>query len=168
MLDNKPQGGEFYGQRREEGTEDELILLFPCKKSLGKTRTVGSCNGRNIIVWRKAYRRTIDKGWDTLTNKIWLYLHALKHIICVGKLNVDDLLCIRKRDDGCFCSKNCGSGHNCIVCKVKHIGRSRWYQGRSRRGRAVIVHGYNSSRRIHKWRWRNRRVAAGKKLQQIL
>jgi len=39
-----------YGHRTEEGTEDELILLlFPCKKSSGKTRTVGSCNGRKII-----------------------------------------------------------------------------------------------------------------------
>lgn len=88
-----------YEQRGDEGAENELILLFPCQKGSGKTRTVGCFSGRNITVWRRTHRRAIEKGEDTLTNQIWLHLHVPKQIIGVGKLKVDYLLCVRKWDD---------------------------------------------------------------------
>ena len=82
-----------------------MILLFPYKKSLGKTKTIGNCNGKNIIAQRRAYRLAIKKGEDTLTNQIWLHLHAPKQIIYVAKLKVDNLLCVRKKDGDYFYNK---------------------------------------------------------------
>jgi len=62
------------GQRREEGDEDELILLFPCQKVLGKTKTVGYCSCRegasqHDVIWLQ-----------------WTLLSCLLcEVLCVGK-----------------------------------------------------------------------------------
>jgi len=49
---------------------------FHAKKAWEKP--IGCFNGRNIIVRRRTYCRAINKEEDTLTNQIWLHLHAPK------------------------------------------------------------------------------------------
>jgi len=108
-----------YRQRGEEGAEDELILLFPCQKGLGKTNWLFQwqkhhCAEKDILSSHQQRRRHLNQS--NMASSA-----CAKKIIGVGKLKVDYMLCVRRWDDDCFCGRNWCSSHGCIVGRDKCI-----------------------------------------------
>jgi hypothetical protein len=58
-------------ERGHHNTKDELVLLFPSQKRLGRARiegSRGSINRTGQIMQRGAWSRAINKQEDSLTN----------------------------------------------------------------------------------------------------
>jgi len=95
-IDNKMQ--HIHGNKRNECTQNKLVLLFSMKKrgSNLKRIVIGSSQ-----VGGGTQQRIINKLENTLSKQIRLHLHSSINVIGIHELQGDNMLSVRKRNNCC-------------------------------------------------------------------
>ena len=95
-----------------------------------------------VTMWGGGHRKAPSTNWNTLSKKIELHLHSPIKIIDVCKLQRDNMLSVRKRNN---CRNRSLHGSSSHGSSSRHDNSSRWVQKKGR------------SRGLHRW-WRRKRL----------